>query len=235
MDFTPIVDGVAGLVDEFGYEPFVHYATEWHKPYFASRLVIPPNEREQPARPIHVPNAMKFSFCEKVVCLVCAHDKGVVEGKLIDALFPIANGKIPQVAHALIIAKLRGIDWNRAFPHLARWLAELKQRLGKQSILIDKDDQFDGQQAESRDHGIALYDVAYHFEQDEEAAKALVRKWHCNKYISANRIGKCPRDGRKKLYRLSEIVSDITKALSLDSSEKTKLRQDLTAKLRLPR
>ena len=85
------------------------------------------------------------------------------------------------------------------------------------------------------DTGVTIFDVAFAIEEDEAVATQRVKQWSDSKRIEAASIGKCPIDGRRPLYRLSEILSDIGKILSLNSEEKTLYRQALTAKLRMPR
>ncbi|MCB9875817.1 MAG: hypothetical protein H6821_16735 [Planctomycetaceae bacterium] len=83
--------------------------------------------------------------------------------------------------------------------------------------------------------GISLYDLAFVIEEDDSAATQRVKVWSDSKRISAESIGKCPLDGRRPLYRLSELLSDVKKLLSLNAKEVAKYRQALTAKLREPR
>jgi hypothetical protein len=82
--------------------------------------------------------------------------------------------------------------------------------------------------------GVTLFDVAFAIEQDDRLATATVKKWSDSKKITATQLGNCPRDGRRKLYPLSEILSDVAKLLSLSSGELGKYRQVLTAQQRLP-
>ena len=83
--------------------------------------------------------------------------------------------------------------------------------------------------------GISLFDVAFALEEDDIAATDLVKKWIDSKRISAETIGKCPRDGRKHLYRLSELVADVQKIASLTSRDKSRLREVLTSRQRAAR
>jgi hypothetical protein len=84
--------------------------------------------------------------------------------------------------------------------------------------------------------GVSLFDVAQYFEGgDDVGATKLVKNWHDKKSITATVIGKCPTDGRKRLYRLQEILADITRMNGLDSREKAKLQKHLMARQRRPR
>jgi len=83
--------------------------------------------------------------------------------------------------------------------------------------------------------GITLFDLALAIEEDDGAAKQLVRTWVNSKRLTATPIGKCPYDGRRQLYRLSELLSDAKSILSLSSDDERKYRQALTARVRLPR
>ena len=89
--------------------------------------------------------------------------------------------------------------------------------------------------ATENERGVSLYDIAFVIEEDDSAATQRVKAWSDSKRISAKPIGKCPLDGRRQLYRLSELLSDVKKLLSLDAKEVAKYRQALTAKLREPR
>ena len=91
------------------------------------------------------------------------------------------------------------------------------------------------EQAESDvDQGIAIFDVAFLIEEDDQVATQTVKRWVDSKRITAKPIGKCPRDARKCLYRLSELLSDVRTILNPDRGEMNKYRQALTAKLRSP-
>ena len=82
--------------------------------------------------------------------------------------------------------------------------------------------------------GITLFDLMFVIEEDEITAKKRVKEWVNNGRITATKIGKCPIDGRRQLYVLSELLSDAEKNLSLHPREKSKYSQVLTAKLRPP-
>jgi len=88
---------------------------------------------------------------------------------------------------------------------------------------------------ESDDLGVALFDVFYAMEEDDVVATQYVREMIDSKKVSAKKIGKCPIDGRKALYGLSEILTDVAKNLGLNPKEKSKLRRQLRPKLRAPR
>jgi hypothetical protein len=83
--------------------------------------------------------------------------------------------------------------------------------------------------------GVSLYDVAFAVNEDDALAKECVKKWVDSKKLTASPIGSCPLDARRKLYRLSEILSDVQRIIQLEPREVDKYRQALTAKLRLPR
>jgi hypothetical protein len=84
--------------------------------------------------------------------------------------------------------------------------------------------------------GVSLFDAAQHFESgDDAAATGLVNHWHDGENITAKPIGKCPTDGRRQLYRLPELLKDITRINRLDKKEQNKLRNHLKARLRTPR
>ena len=84
--------------------------------------------------------------------------------------------------------------------------------------------------------GVALFDAALYFESgDDQAATRLVDRWHDGKQITATSIGRCPTDGRRQLYRLPEIMTDMTRINGLDPKEQNKLRNHLKAMLRTPR
>ena len=84
------------------------------------------------------------------------------------------------------------------------------------------------------DTGVSFRDVAFAIECDDKAATVAVRRWSKSGKIKAKPIGKCPLDGRAKLYRLFEILIDIQKILSLAKPEVEKYRQVLVAKQRPP-
>ena len=84
------------------------------------------------------------------------------------------------------------------------------------------------------DQGVSLFDVAFAIEEDDIAAKECVKKWINGKQVNATPIGKCPKDGRKQLYRLSEILSDVAKILRLTSKDKAAYRKVLATQLRGP-
>ena len=79
-----------------------------------------------------------------------------------------------------------------------------------------------------------MFEVAFTIDADDIAAKERVKKWINGKQITANPIGKCPRDGRKKLYRLSEILSDVAKIVRLTAKEKADIQKALMPQLRGP-
>ena len=89
--------------------------------------------------------------------------------------------------------------------------------------------------APENERGVSLYDIAFVIEEDDSAATQRVKVWSDSKRIVAKPIGKCPLDGRRQLYQLSELLSDVKKLLTLDAREVAKYRQALTAKLREPR
>jgi hypothetical protein len=80
--------------------------------------------------------------------------------------------------------------------------------------------------------GVTLYDVAFVVEDDEKAAKSTVKRWIDSKKIKAQPLGKCPVDGRRQIYRLSEILDDVKTILTLSPIEQSRLRKALTAKCR---
>jgi hypothetical protein len=85
--------------------------------------------------------------------------------------------------------------------------------------------------------GVALYDVALAIDPDNDdlAAKAAVKRWVDSKQITAKPLGKCPIDGRRQLYELSDILADVNKILGLTASEQARVRQALAPRLRPPR
>jgi len=83
--------------------------------------------------------------------------------------------------------------------------------------------------------GVTLFDLAFAIEADDLAAKNMVRKWINNQWLSAPSIGRCPIDGRRRLYRLSELLSDAKKILSLSDDDERKYYQALAARVRQPR
>jgi hypothetical protein len=83
--------------------------------------------------------------------------------------------------------------------------------------------------------GVTLYDLALLIEEDEVAAKDSLKRWIDSKGITAKPIGKCPLDGRKRLYRLSELLSDARQILTLSTEDVHKYQQALAAKLRRPK
>jgi hypothetical protein len=87
---------------------------------------------------------------------------------------------------------------------------------------------------EVAEQGVSLRDLAMLIEEDDQVATTSVRKWIDSKKIKASPIGKCPLDGRAQLYRLSELLSDVGKILSLNNWELSKYRQALASKLRYP-
>ena len=89
-------------------------------------------------------------------------------------------------------------------------------------------------QSTSVEIGITLFEVAFQIEEDSSVATQRVKEWINRKQIKANTIGKCPRDGRKKLYRLSEILSDVTRILRLTPKDRSDMRKALTPQLRGP-
>jgi hypothetical protein len=82
--------------------------------------------------------------------------------------------------------------------------------------------------------GVTSYDVAFAIEEDERAAKALVKKLCDSKRMEAEPIGKCPSDGRRQLYRLPEVLEDFARFLTLTADEKSKCTKVLRSKCRLP-
>jgi hypothetical protein len=90
------------------------------------------------------------------------------------------------------------------------------------------------ERAEAARMGISLFDVALAIEEDDISAKLSVRKWVDSKKLTAKAIGKCPRDGRARLYRLSEVMADLKKILGLTRSEQARISNVVIAKLRLP-
>lgn len=85
------------------------------------------------------------------------------------------------------------------------------------------------------DKGIAIFDLALLMEEDEAVARVSVKRLINSKKIRAKPIGKCPYDGRRKLYRLSELLSDVTQIMTLNASEEAMYLKGLTAKIRFPR
>lgn len=85
------------------------------------------------------------------------------------------------------------------------------------------------------DQGVTVFDVALAIEEDDIVARATVKEWIDSKRIEAEPIGKCPVDGRRQLYRLSELLSDVTKILRLSAGEKARYRAALGARQRVPR
>jgi hypothetical protein len=89
--------------------------------------------------------------------------------------------------------------------------------------------------SETSEIGVSLRDVALLLNDNDPAAtSATVKKWVDSGKLKAP-IGKCPLDGRAKLYRLSEILLDVGKLESLNSDDQKRLREYLTPKLRVPR
>lgn len=82
--------------------------------------------------------------------------------------------------------------------------------------------------------GVTLFDVAVQIEADDEVAKKLVRQISSSKKMRARSIGKCPVDGRKQLYRLSDILSDFEEFLGLTPREKSRYAKALRSRCRLP-
>ena len=89
--------------------------------------------------------------------------------------------------------------------------------------------------SESELQGVSLYDICLHIEDgDDAAAKNAVKEWSNSKTITATPIGKCPVDGRRYLYRLSEILSDAKKKWGYRVHEIHKLSTAISTKLRAP-
>ena len=87
-----------------------------------------------------------------------------------------------------------------------------------------------------QDRGVSLFDVALHLEGgDDRAAHMRVQKLLDMKQLRARPIGKCPHDGRARLYRLREISDDVADIMGLSRTEKDKMKMELRAKLRDPR
>ena len=83
--------------------------------------------------------------------------------------------------------------------------------------------------------GVSLRDVAFAIEGDDKVATDTVNRWSKSGKIKAEPIGKCPLDGRCKLYRLFEILDDIRILASLTKPEVEKYRIALVAKQRIPK
>ena len=79
--------------------------------------------------------------------------------------------------------------------------------------------------------GVAMFDAALWLEEDEAAAAALVKRMSDRK-IRPRVIGKDPRDKRRNLSELSEILNIFTSDQGLDNAEKLRLRAYLRKQLR---
>lgn len=84
--------------------------------------------------------------------------------------------------------------------------------------------------------GVTLMDAAMYFESsDERAARALVRKWHDQDVVPTESLGRCPTDGRARLYRLRDVLEKVAGANGLSKKEQSRLEQHLRSRQRTPR
>lgn len=87
----------------------------------------------------------------------------------------------------------------------------------------------------SEDVGVSLYDAILHFEDDEIAARAQVKRIQDSKQELPAKIGKCPHDGRVQLHLLPDVVKFLKEYLGLGKTEKDRLSAHLKTKVRHPR
>jgi hypothetical protein len=83
--------------------------------------------------------------------------------------------------------------------------------------------------------GVSLFDIAMHLENDELAAKSWVKRFSDSKKLDVEPIGDCPNDGRKYLYRLSEILPILEKLFPMSKSENAKLQKAMQQRERSPK
>ena len=84
------------------------------------------------------------------------------------------------------------------------------------------------------EQGVSIYDVAFAAIQDEEVAKATVKNLVNSKKMEARPIGKCPIDGRKKLYRMDSLLSDYKKFTGINASQIARINKEISPRLRSP-
>gem|GEM_PF-3895272 len=84
--------------------------------------------------------------------------------------------------------------------------------------------------------GVSLYDAVLFVEDgDEVAARKLIRRWDGSKKTRGiKKIGKCPKDNRRKLSELTDVLQIVSKILSLEPSDRKPLKTHLQTKLRYP-
>lgn len=83
--------------------------------------------------------------------------------------------------------------------------------------------------------GVAVFDAAMFFENDDErAATRAVKIWSDKKRPKPPSLGKCPIKGQRTLSELSEVVKYVDRLCGLQPKEKQQLREHLRSKLRFP-
>lgn len=95
---------------------------------------------------------------------------------------------------------------------------------------IADDDQSDG----ATDKGVSLRDVGIALDYIDEELKLFVRRFSDSKRITSDPLGKCPKDKRAKLYRLSEILNDLETFSSMSPVENRRIRKHLESVERFP-
>ena len=82
--------------------------------------------------------------------------------------------------------------------------------------------------------GVSLFDLAFLIEGEETPASQLVKRWVDAKQLKTASVGKCPDDGRRLLYEISEVLECAKKFPGLSDVEVARYRKALTASLRRP-
>lgn len=90
------------------------------------------------------------------------------------------------------------------------------------------------QNGEPTDKGVSLRDVGAAMEFIDDQLTDFIRRFVDSKKVKSESLGKCPKDRRAKLYRLSEILRDLDSFTSLNSVETRRIRRHLESVERYP-
>ena len=82
--------------------------------------------------------------------------------------------------------------------------------------------------------GVSLSDVGLAMGNCDEELRDFVRRFSKSKKITAEKLGKCPIDGRATLHRLFEIVENLHEFSPLSEAEKRRITKQLQQVQRAP-
>ena len=83
--------------------------------------------------------------------------------------------------------------------------------------------------------GVTLHDAAFILTSNEKDAGKLVRKWIGTNRLKQLGIGNCPKDGRRRLYKLDDVVAVVSGSQQVTPEGENAFRKELISRLRSPR